>query len=83
MLNTIATIHWVKDETVDEGPCPQCSDEDAFITMNVYVRAMGEYTRFVECCIKCGKRVALEERPAEVLIEIPESLRGGVEAALA
>jgi len=83
MLQTIATIHWVKDETVDEGPCPECSDEDAFITMNIYVRDLGQCVRFVECCIKCGKRVALEERPAEVLIEIPESLRGEVESALA
>lgn len=79
-VTTIYTINWVKDATVDtEAPCPECSDMDAFVVMNLYVREFGRTTRFVECCIGCGKRIALEEGAAEVLIEVPQSLRNDVE----
>ena len=74
ITTTLYTITTVRDETVDEGPCPQCDDVDAFIELNLYVREWGQTTRFVECCVPCGQRIALEERAAEVLIEVPASL---------
>jgi len=74
-ITTLYTVHQVKDATVDSGfPCPECSDIDAFIELNLYVRHQGEYVRFVECCVACGKRIAVDEQPAEVLIEVPASL---------
>ena len=75
IATTLYTVHTVKDETVDAGfPCPECSTIDAFIELNLYVRHQGEYVRYVECCVECGKRIAVDERPAEVLIEVPASL---------
>lgn len=75
MLTTIATIEYVEDATVDTGaPCPECSDMDAEVVLNLYVRQWGATTRFVECCANCGQRIAVEESPAEVLIEVPKSL---------
>lgn len=72
---TLYTVQVVRDATVDSGhPCPECSDMDAFVEVNLYVRHLGQYVRFVESCVECAKRVAVEERPAEVLIEVPESL---------
>jgi len=74
--STLASFEYVRDTTVDLGAdCPECSDEDAEITLNLYVREWGRTVRFVECCVNCAKRITLEEQPAEVLIEIPESLR--------
>lgn len=84
MSTTIATtalytVHVVNDATVDSGfPCPECSEMDAFIEVNLYVRHAGEYTRFVEACVGCARRVAVDERPAEVLIEVPASLAATV-----
>jgi hypothetical protein len=74
-ITTLYTVDVVRDATVESGfDCPECSDMDAFIEVNLYVRELGQYTRFVECCIPCAKRIAVDERPAEVLIEVPESL---------
>lgn len=79
ITTTLYTVHTVKDATVDSGfPCPECSEMDAFIELNLYVRQWGQYTRFVECCVTCGRRIALEERSAEVLIEVPASLMATV-----
>lgn len=76
---TLYTIAYVPGDSIDVGAdCPECSDEDATIVMNVYVREHGRCTRFAECCVNCGRRIALEERPAEVLIEVPASLRSEV-----
>lgn len=83
-VHTLYTIHWVRDETVDtEAPCPECADMDAFVIMNLYVREFGQCTRFVECCLNCGQRIALSETAAEVLIEVPASLRPDVERKMA
>lgn len=83
-VHTLYTINWVRDEIVDtQAPCPECSDMDAFVIMNLYVREFGQCTRFVECCLNCGKRIALEEGAAEVLIEVPQSLRIDVEREMA
>lgn len=88
MSTTIATtalysVDIVNDDTVDSGfPCPQCDDLDALIDVNLYVRMAGQYVRFVECCVACAKRVAVDERPAEVLIEVPESLANTVAPVL-
>lgn len=81
VAETLYTIEFVPDRNVDmDIPCPECSDEDAVIIMNLYVRHQGQCTRFVECCLNCGQRIAVEERPFEVLFEIPESLRAEVSA---
>lgn len=79
VAKTLYTIAYVQGDSIDVGAdCPECSDIDAEIVMNLYVREWGHTTRFVECCVNCGKRIALEERPAEILIEVPESLRAQV-----
>lgn len=83
MFHKLATVNYVKDATVDTGaPCPECSDIDAFVEMNIYVREWGEYVRFYECCINCGQRIATSESVAEVLVEIPEHLRSEVQTEL-
>lgn len=77
---TLYTITYVDGYSIDvDAECPECSDEDAYVVMNLYVREWGQTTRFVECCVNCGKRIALSERPAEILIEVPASIRDQVQ----
>jgi len=84
MFETIASVDYVRDETVASGvPCLECCDIDAYVVLNVYVREWGQTVRFAECCVNCGQRIAMSERAAEVLIEIPLSLKADVEAELA
>lgn len=76
---TIYTVRYVTGYSIDTDElCTQCSDEDAYVVMGLYVRSWGETTRHVECCVNCGMRIALEEQPAEVLIEVPASIRNEV-----
>lgn len=76
---TIYTVQYVRGYSIDAGaPCPQCDDVDAFIVANLYVRAWGETVRFAEACVRCAQRIAAQEAPAEVFVEVPAHLRDEV-----
>jgi hypothetical protein len=65
----------VAGQSIDtEAPCPECSDMDAFVTVNVYAREYGQTVRQYEACVPCGQRIALNQGAAEVLIEVPAYL---------
>lgn len=68
-------IAFVAGQSIDtEASCPECSDIDAFVVVNVYAREYGRTVRQYEACVPCGKRIAINERTDEVLIEVPAHL---------
>jgi hypothetical protein len=72
---TLYTVSVVADRFVEtEFHCDECSDVDATVEINVYVRNWGETVRFAGCCVPCGQRIATEDGAAEILIEVPASL---------
>lgn len=79
----IVNINYVRDDAIALGvPCEHCDDIDATVIMNLYTRDFGACAMIAECCIDCGRHIADREGVAEVLIELPFSLREEIEREL-